>query len=127
MLRNVSGSNTAILIGIKPRFLRRELYPTLSHRRLTKRVLPVMLRIWGRSGPNPNVKRDHLRSARRAGLRQVRHDHAPLSVGQIGLVSRDGAAMLLSSGWRPHGEGWLEKPLGITAGRRDSTLFKNCR
>ena len=39
----------------------------------------------------------------------MRHDHAPLSVGQIGLVSRDGAAMLLSSGWRPHGEskvGW---------------------
>ena len=32
-----------------------------------------------------------------------------LSFGQIGLVSRDGAAMLLSSGWRPHGEsnvGW---------------------
>ena len=44
-----------------------------------------------------------------ARLRQVRRDHAPLSVGQIGLVSRDGAAMLLSSGWRPHGEpmvGW---------------------
>ena len=44
------------------------------------------------------------RPARCAGLRQVRRDHAPLSVGQIGLVSRDGAAMLLSSGWRPHGE-----------------------
>jgi class 3 adenylate cyclase/predicted ATPase len=36
--------------------------------------------------------------------------------------------MLLSSGWRPHGEskGWSEKPLGITAGRHDSTIFKNC-
>ena len=44
------------------------------------------------------------RPARRAGLRQVRRDHAPLCVGQIGLVSGDGAAMLLSSGWRPHGE-----------------------
>src|SRR5262245_27149363 len=32
-----------------------------------------------------------------------------ISVGQIGLVSRDGVVMLLSSGWRPHGEskvGW---------------------
>ena len=44
------------------------------------------------------------RPAHRAGLRQVRRDHAPLCVGQIGLVSGDGAAMLLSSGWRPHGE-----------------------
>ncbi len=44
------------------------------------------------------------RPARRAGLRQVRSDHAPLCVGKIGLVSGDGAAMLLSSGRRPHGE-----------------------
>jgi hypothetical protein len=47
--------------------------------------------------------------ARCAGLRQVRRNHPPLSVGQIGLVSGDGTAMLLSSGWRPHGEskvGW---------------------
>jgi class 3 adenylate cyclase/predicted ATPase len=51
-----------------------------------------------RPGPRP---------ARWAGLRQVRRDHPPLSVGQIGLVSRDGAAMLLSSGWRPHGESKL--------------------
>jgi hypothetical protein len=34
----------------------------------------------------------------------VRRDHAPLCVGQIGLVSGHGAAMLLSSSWRPHGE-----------------------
>src|SRR5271168_5272685 len=45
--------------------------------------------------------------ARRATLRQVRRDHAPLCIGQIGLVSGDGAAMLLSSGWRPHGESKL--------------------
>ena len=38
------------------------------------------------------------------GLRQVRRDHAPLCVGQIGVVSADNAAMLLSSGRRPHGE-----------------------
>src|SRR3984957_15119065 len=44
------------------------------------------------------------RPAHRAGLRQVWRDHAPLCVGQIGLVSRDGAAMLLSSSRRPHGE-----------------------
>ena len=37
-------------------------------------------------------------------LRQVRRDHAPLCVGQIGLVSGDNAAMLSSSSWRPHGE-----------------------
>ena len=42
--------------------------------------------------------------ARGAGLRQVRCDHVPLCVGQIGLVSGDDAIMLLSSGWRPHGE-----------------------
>src|SRR5271169_6496590 len=49
------------------------------------------------------------RPAGRAGSWQMRRDYAPLCVGQIGLVSRDGAAMLLSSGWRPHGEskvGW---------------------
>jgi hypothetical protein len=58
------------------------------------------------------------RPARRAGLRQVRRDHAPLCVGQIGLVSGDGAAMLLSSGWRLHGEPKVgsRNPLGITAG-----------
>jgi hypothetical protein len=44
------------------------------------------------------------RPARGEGLGQVRRDHAPLCVGQIGLVSGDGAAMLLSSGRRPHGE-----------------------
>src|ERR1700731_2419975 len=67
-----------------------------------------------RPGPRP---------ARCAGLRQVRHDHAPLSVGQIGLVSGDGAAMLLSSGWRPHGESKLvqEAPWNHR-GRHDSTL-----
>jgi hypothetical protein len=53
---------------------------------------------------NDLAHRPGARPARCAGLRQVRRDHAPLSVGQIGLVSRDGAAMLLSSGWRPHGE-----------------------
>ena len=69
------------------------------------------------------------RPACRAGLRHVRRDHAPLCIGQIGLVSRGGAAMLLSSGWCPHGEvqGWFKKPLGITTGANDSTLFKNCR
>jgi hypothetical protein len=44
------------------------------------------------------------RPARRAGLRQARRDHAPLHTGPIGLVSLDGAAMLLSSGRRPHSE-----------------------
>ena len=55
----------------------------------------------------------------------MRRDHAPLSVGQIGLVSRDGAAMLLSSGWRPHGEskvGW--RPLGITADTKTQPFQK---
>ena len=42
---------------------------------------------------------------RRAGLRQVQRGRAPLSIGQIGLVSGDGAAMPLSSGWP-----CLEKP-----------------
>jgi len=45
--------------------------------------------------------------ARRTGLRQVRRDHAPLCVGKVGLVSGDGAAMLLSSSRRPHGESKL--------------------
>jgi predicted dehydrogenase len=36
------------------------------------------------------------------GLRQVRRDHSPLRVGQVGLVSGDDAAMLLSSSWRSH-------------------------
>jgi class 3 adenylate cyclase len=34
----------------------------------------------------------------------MRRDHSPFCVGQIGLVSGDGADMLLSTGWRPHGE-----------------------
>jgi hypothetical protein len=34
----------------------------------------------------------------------ARRPRAPLRIGQIGLVSLDGAAMLLSSGRRPHGE-----------------------
>ena len=41
------------------------------------------------------------------------------SVGQIGLVLGNGMAMLLSSGWRPHGElkvgsRTLESPRGMT-------------
>src|SRR6185312_3815677 len=44
------------------------------------------------------------RPACRARLRQVRRDDTPFCVGQIGLVSVDGAAMLSSSSWRPHGE-----------------------
>ena len=44
------------------------------------------------------------RPARGAGFRQVRRDHAPLCIGQIGLVSGNGTAMLLSSGRCPHGE-----------------------
>jgi hypothetical protein len=38
----------------------------------------------------PAEYRPSARPARRAGLRQVRHDHTPLCVGQIGLVSGDG-------------------------------------
>ena len=42
-----------------------------------------------------------------------------------GLVSRDGAAMLLSGGRRPHGEPKLvQDPLGITAGANNPTLFE---
>ena len=69
------------------------------------------------------------RPAHRAGLRQVRRDHAPLCVGQIGLVSRDVAAMLLSSGRCPHGEvqSWFKKFLGIMAGANDSTPADNSR
>ena len=37
-------------------------------------------------------------------LRQVWRNHTPLCVDQIGLVSRNGAAMLLSSDRRPHDE-----------------------
>src|SRR4029077_7542395 len=61
----------------------------------------------GLSGPSAVddlAHRPGVLPARCAGLRQVRRDHAPFSVGQIGLVSPDGAAMPLSSGWRPHGE-----------------------
>jgi hypothetical protein len=47
------------------------------------------------------------RPACRAGLWQMRRDHLPLCVGQIGLVSGDEAAMLMSSDWRPHGESKL--------------------
>src|SRR6202045_3415154 len=68
------------------------------------------------------------RPARCAGLRQVRRDHAPLRVGQIGLVSRDGAAMLLSSGWCPHGEskvGWRNPLESWRAPRLN--CFKKCR
>jgi hypothetical protein len=63
------------------------------------------------------------------GFGKVRRDHAPLGVGQIGLVSRDGAAMLQSGGRRPHGESKSvkEKPLGITAGVMTQSLFKGCR
>jgi hypothetical protein len=39
-----------------------------------------------------------------AGLLSGARDHAPLCVGEIGLVSDDGAAMLLSSSRRPHDE-----------------------
>jgi hypothetical protein len=44
------------------------------------------------------------RPAHVAGLRQVWRDHTPLCVGQIGLVSDDGAAVPLSSGRRRHDE-----------------------
>ena len=48
------------------------------------------------------------------------------AVGQIGLVSGNRAAMLLSSSRRPHGETRLvrENLLGITAGANDTTLSK---
>ena len=57
--------------------------------------------------------RPSARPARSAGLWQVRRDHAPLRVSQVRLVSRDGAIMMLSSGWRPHGESEVgsRKPL----------------
>ena len=68
------------------------------------------------------------RPARGARLRQVRRDDVPFCVGQIGLVSGDGAAMLLSSSRGPHGESKsVQEPLGITAGADDSTFFKDCR
>jgi hypothetical protein len=68
------------------------------------------------------------RPADRAGLRQVRRHDAPLCVGQIGLVSDDGAAMLLSSGGvHMANPSWFKKPLGITVGANDSTFFENCR
>src|SRR5262249_39502335 len=51
------------------------------------------------------------RPARRAGLPQVRRDDAPLCVGQIGLVSCDGAAMLLSSGRCPRIQVGSRNPL----------------
>ena len=47
--------------------------------------------------------RPRARPAHRAWLRQVLRDHAPLCVGQIGLVSGNDASMLLWGGWRPHG------------------------
>jgi hypothetical protein len=63
-----------------------------------------------------------------AGLWQVRRDHAPLSVGQIGLVSVDGAAMLLSSDRCPHGESnWFGKTPWNHLWRHHSILFKNWR
>jgi hypothetical protein len=57
----------------------------------------------------------------------VRRDHAPLRVSQVRLVSRDGAIMMLSSGWRPHGESEVgsRKPPGITAGVMTQPFFKN--
>ena len=54
----------------------------------------------------------------------MRRDHAPLSVGQIGLVSGDGAAMLLSSGRHPHGGSKLVRESPWNGGRQDSTIFK---
>jgi hypothetical protein len=52
----------------------------------------------------------------------------PLCVGQIGLVSGDDAAMLLSSSWRPHGESKVGSRNPLESPRRyDSTLFKNSR
>jgi len=66
------------------------------------------------------------RPAHRAGLRQVRRDHAPLCVGKIGLVSGDRAAMLLSSGRRPHGESKVgSRNPWNHGGRHDSTFFKS--
>jgi hypothetical protein len=51
--------------------------------------------------------------------------NASLCVGQIGLVSGDGAAMLLSSGRRPHGESkWVRETLGITAGAMTQPFSK---
>jgi hypothetical protein len=49
-------------------------------------------------------------------------------IGQIGLVSGDGAAMPLSSARRPHGDAKLvrETPWNHR-GRHDSTFLKNCR
>jgi hypothetical protein len=59
------------------------------------------------------------------GFGKCRRDHAPLCVGQIGLVSGDNAAMLSSSCWRPHGETKLvQVTIGITAGASDTTLFQ---
>src|SRR6516164_8577069 len=65
------------------------------------------------------------RPARRAGLRQVWRDDAPLCVGQIGLVSCDGAAILLSSGRRPHGESKLvQETSWNNGGRQGLNLFR---
>src|ERR1700722_3854240 len=44
-------------------------------------------------------------------------DHAPL-IGQIGLVSLDGAAMLSSSSWRPPGESKLVQETAWNHGGR---------
>ena len=57
------------------------------------------------------------------GLWQVRRDHAPLCVGQIGLVSGDGAAMLLSSGRRPHGESSRKASAWAESAARRETGF----
>ena len=53
---------------------------------------------------------------------------SPRDVAQIGLVSGDGAAMLLSSGLPPHGEFRLARETAWNhGGRHDLTIFKNCR
>ena len=54
----------------------------------------------------------------------MRRDYPPFCVGQIGLVSRDGAAMLLwsASTWRI--QGWFEEPFGITAGAMTQPFSK---
>jgi hypothetical protein len=74
-----------------------------------------VVRQQGHGQPARMTRRCRLRSrasatgvgARRAGLRQMRRDRLPLRFGQIGLLLGDGAAMLLSSGRRPHGESQL--------------------
>jgi hypothetical protein len=57
------------------------------------------------------------------------HVVVPFSVGQIGLVSRDGAALCCSRVVGVHmarSKVGSRNPFGITAGTDDSTFFKNC-